>query len=363
VIPCEKSYVTSNVPAIAGKYREGSNFRDKKNDGISVYELNFDLDPQLVCDFIEIIYSGDLYFDSKNAIGFCILADCLNCAEFFEHGKKWVCANMKSEMMVDAWNYGDWFHESCLEYVQNSPELEIDQLYDQIGKLNLNKLNKFMEFINVSKKIGNGMLVYLKLEWISEQLNVDRYIDVLLKTDLSLIAEQHKLRYFLKICNNLESENLKNECREHMFKKLDRAIKRPQVDNTDLSRYNYFRFSDEVPENKFDASTTFSYQGENWLFLYSDEIQKDIPVISWRIKVLVFGTKENIFNEPNLCSFGIHEISKDRNFGWNTTESKLQFDIENEHYETVVVNKKPYGSAKLKPNDNRNKIPSTKTSD
>merc|ERR1711957_733745 len=105
--------------------------------------------------------------------------------------------------------------------------------------------------------------------------------------DLSLIAEQHKLRYYLKIYDKLESEALKNKCREHMFKEIDMEIERPQVEQVDQSRYNYFRCSDEESEEDFPDCTTYTHKNDNfymrygilhwrYLILFSDKIHKDI---------------------------------------------------------------------------------------
>ena len=40
VVPCDKQFMMKNVPVVAGKYREGNNFKDDKNeDGVSIYKL------------------------------------------------------------------------------------------------------------------------------------------------------------------------------------------------------------------------------------------------------------------------------------------------------------------------------------
>ena len=148
-------------------------------------------------------------------------------------------------------------------------------------------------------------MIHLKLGWIIEQSTVDKYVDsLLLKTDLSSIAEKYKLRYFLKMYDKLGSEALKNKCREHMFKEIDIAVKIPQKDH--YVRYNYFKYSDETNKDSFLDCASYQNSEEQFLVLYSDEIQKDIPVISWRIQVLDFGEADDSAED---FAIGIHDAA------------------------------------------------------
>jgi len=241
VIPCDKKLMIANVPVIAAKYRDGSNFRDEETDGKSVFKLKLDDEPNLWCitpelvrQFISVLYLETVDFNVSNAIGFCILSDLWGCSQIFEYGKAWVRENMKSEIVVDAWNCGGWFDESCLEFLKLSSEVDMDQLYNQISKLDFVKFTKFMNSLGDLKRIDAKMLSYLNLEWISEQQqNVENHMNLILRTSLNLIAETHKFRYFLKIYDKLENESLKMRFKEHFFNDVDMAIEKPQLSQRD----------------------------------------------------------------------------------------------------------------------------------
>lgn len=75
VIPCHKNFVIENIPVVAAKYRDGSNFTDEKNkDGISVYKIEgYGFGPKLVCQFIAGFYGDDSDF-SFDIVEICRIA-------------------------------------------------------------------------------------------------------------------------------------------------------------------------------------------------------------------------------------------------------------------------------------------------
>jgi len=321
VIPCDKKLMIANVPVIAAKYRDGSNFRDEETDGKSVFNLKLDDEPNLWCitpelvrQFISVLYLETVDFNVSNAIGFCILSDLWGCSQIFEYGKAWVRENMKSEIVVDAWNCGGWFDESCLEFLKLSSEVDMDQLYNQISKLDFVKFTKFMNSLGDLKRIDAKMLSYLNLEWISEQQqNVENHMNLILRTSLNLIAEKHKFRYFSKIYDKLENESLKMRCKEHFFNDIDMAIEKPQLSQHDLTRYQLFKqvytyhrertdtWLCHHPRSKIDPDycveegcsgnwfedgcTSFENKSLQNVCLFSEAIDTRIPVLSWKLKM------------------------------------------------------------------------------
>jgi len=384
VIPCEKDYMIANVPVIAAKYREGSNFRDEETDGKSVFQLKLDDDPhlwcitpELVCQFISVLYHGTVAFNVSNAIGFCILSDLLGCSQFFEYGKAWVCENMKSEIVVDAWNCGGWFDESCLDFLKLSSEFDMDQLYNQISKLDVVKFTKFMDSLGDLKRIDAKMWSYLILEWISEQQeNVENHMNLILRTSSNLIAEKHKLRYFLKIYNKLGNESLKMRCKEHFFNDVDMAIEKPQLSQHYLRYqlfkqiYIYQRDGTETPpdycvpgycveedcsRNWSEGCTSFENKTFQNVCLFSEAIDTQIPVLSWKLKIYYVRDYDSscgdLIEMIGLTLHGSSAISKNNGPGyyWHVRDSVLLTEESEESASHQKSDEKiepsiPYGS-------------------
>ena len=68
VVICDLEFICDNIPVIKNKYKPSNQntYKLEEKEGKSVYKLECDVEPRLVCKFIEAIYDGKIEVNQDN---------------------------------------------------------------------------------------------------------------------------------------------------------------------------------------------------------------------------------------------------------------------------------------------------------
>jgi len=214
-IPCDKVLIVKYFDQIAAKYKEesGTLWKKEEKQGISVYELKVDVEPQIVCDFIKSIYDGKVEFSRSCGIAFHMLSTFLLCGKLENHAQEYVAKNVENDNLVDTWYRDDSFQEACIDFVK-SEEFDSEKLLENVGKL---PLEKFTEFLNkASEPLTSSVLIGLKRNWLKANPNRESYENMIFKVDFSGISDKDKFKFYLEVIKDMDGDLVKRVS-EHMF--------------------------------------------------------------------------------------------------------------------------------------------------
>ena len=93
-IPVDEALIIQHIDTIKLKFRQGSIWSKKIERGLRVFDLITEIEPELVCDFIKIIYEGQTVLNSKNGIAFYQLADYLQVTSLSSRLREYVLKNV-----------------------------------------------------------------------------------------------------------------------------------------------------------------------------------------------------------------------------------------------------------------------------
>ena len=296
VIPCaNKDFMSLNIPVIGARFKKDNNYRSKEKDGISIYELEGDFEPQTVCDFVKGMTTGDFDVSPSNAIKFCYLADFWNHGQILEVVKSFVDNNMENVMLVDAWNFGENFVGSCSSYVKNNKEF-IDEII--LTAMRHIGFEKFSAFIDLCKSCGVDKtdILLITVEWFKHNSKQTEAKELFLASDFSEISNETKMRIYIDISTNVEPSDLS------FVKKLGKRILEGielNVAETKLvysERVKYRMFSEIVgadPKSQqmvntktFEVKMTGEDEDEITRFIAtSPEVSNTVNEFSWTIEL------------------------------------------------------------------------------
>jgi len=274
-IPCDKVLIVKYFDQIAAKYQEksGTLWKKEEEQGISVYDLKVDVEPQIVCDFIKSIYDGKVEFSKSCGIAFHMLSTFLLCGKLENHAQEYVAKNVENDNLVDTWYRDDSFQEACIDFVK-SEEFDSENLLENVGKL---PLEKFTEFLTkASEPLTSSVLIGLKRNWLKANPNKDNYENMIFKVDFSGISDQDKFDFYEEVMDDMDGELVKRVFK-HMFPSGTKDL---NPDDEMISLIKCFEPTDEK----------------------LDQIINDPEVVSGKIKASVNELKKQRVNQKNLVN-------------------------------------------------------------
>ena len=162
VVICDLEFICDNIPVIRNKYKTSNEntYKLEQKEGKSVYKLECDVEPRLVCEFIKAIYNGSIELDQDNVMGFYFLADFWSCDCLLLVTSSYIIDNMSNELMIDALSHGDRFQSVCYEFIEigdtsTSSHFEPELLLRTIQKLPEVEFVDLMNFLT-DPEISDG---------------------------------------------------------------------------------------------------------------------------------------------------------------------------------------------------------------
>jgi len=326
-IPCDKVLIVKYFDQIAAKYQEesGTLWKKEEEQGISVYELKVDVEPQIVCDLIKSIYDGKVEFSKRCGIAFHMLSTFLLCGKLENHAQEYVAKNVENDNLVDTWYRDDLFQEACIDFVK-SEDFDSEKLLENVGKL---PLVKFTEFLSkASEPLTSSVLIGLKRNWLKANPNKENYENMIFKVDFSGISDQDKFDFYEEVMDDMDGELVKRvfkhmfpsgsknlnpddemitliKCFEPTDEKLDQILNDAEVVNTKIkasvkelkkqretekkikngqtSQYNSFVEGTCI----FDEKTAYSSgkDDNSKRTVFSKPVDLSVDVMTWRIRM------------------------------------------------------------------------------
>jgi len=215
VIICDLEFVCDNIPVIASKYKttNGKTFRLEEKSGKSVYSLDCEYEPKLVCEFIASLYEESVEIRQDNAIGLYFLADFWRVEFLLEHIVEYIERNMSNALLVDAYNYSK-FYIFCDNFIEMDPDFKPDLLFRTIQKLNE---NGFIVMVDAMvNRIESNIFVRLILKWLRENRNENNYKTVIFEIDFDFVERVDRDYFYLKILKRIPNNKIRKFAK-HLF--------------------------------------------------------------------------------------------------------------------------------------------------
>ena len=205
-IPCDKALIIEHVDQIKTKFNEnsGTSWSEKEEHGLSVFDLTTHIEPELVRDFIKIIYEGKIQLNQTNGIPFYNLADFLLVEKLKVPVREYVMSHVDNETLIDTWALvepEDLFQKPCMDFVK-SDDFDPDLMLEEVGKLTIGKFIEFLE--KVSESLRSYDLIELRCNWLKENPGDENFERVILGADFVGVSNEDKLEFYDEVVDDMD---------------------------------------------------------------------------------------------------------------------------------------------------------------
>ena len=216
IIPCHKDFLVDNIPVIGAKFRENTNWVKEQINNIDTFTIDYqavknpsfeqsNCDSKCVvangplvfawtlCDLFAAIYRGYITFGEfshqddtglpkdvgiRKAFKFYYAADYLQCIQIKNEAESYICKNLTTPCLIEAWNIGTYFEEHCSIFMDSDPGFHSHKILDCVNEIFEENFFTFIDadrlssFLNKSKSyLQDGMFINILICWFNDNIN------------------------------------------------------------------------------------------------------------------------------------------------------------------------------------------------